>query len=132
MHSRQASSSSFAEAFDAAWNWLGPLTFQVADFEEESSSVSSPTPSSTDSEVPVSPVGCDSLSDAPTSLASPLSTPISPISPKIDTNVADNFASAFDIDGVLVRGGRPIPEAIEAMKVFNGENEFGTQVYVPS
>jgi len=42
--------------------------------------------------------------------------------------VADDFAFAFDIDGVLIRGGRPIPEAIEAMKVLNGENEFGIKV----
>ncbi|KAI1152598.1 HAD-superfamily hydrolase [Nemania diffusa] len=39
--------------------------------------------------------------------------------------VADSFAFAFDIDGVLVRGGRPIPEAIEAMKVLNGKNKYG-------
>lgn len=38
-------------------------------------------------------------------------------------HVADNFVFAFDIDGVLVRGGKPIPEAIEAMKVLDGENE---------
>jgi ribonucleotide monophosphatase NagD (HAD superfamily) len=28
----------------------------------------------------------------------------------------------------LIRGGRPIPEAIEAMKVLNGENEYGMKV----
>jgi hypothetical protein len=28
----------------------------------------------------------------------------------------------------LVRGGRAIPEAIQAMKVLNGENEYGIQV----
>ncbi|KAI0426330.1 HAD-like domain-containing protein [Xylaria sp. FL1042] len=42
--------------------------------------------------------------------------------------VADSFAFAFDIDGVLVRGGRPIPEAIEAMKVLNGKNQYGIKV----
>jgi hypothetical protein len=51
----------------------------------------------------------------------------SPISPP-HQNVADSFVFAFDIDGVLVRGGRAIPEAIEAMKVLNGENEYGIQV----
>ncbi|KAI1467768.1 HAD-superfamily hydrolase [Daldinia caldariorum] len=54
---------------------------------------------------------------------------ISPISPPIDKElVADSFAFAFDIDGVLVRGGRPIPEAIQAMKVLNGNNKYGIKV----
>ena len=44
------------------------------------------------------------------------------------TSVTDKYAFAFDIDGVLIRGGRPIPEAIEAMKMLNGENEYGIQV----
>jgi hypothetical protein len=52
----------------------------------------------------------------------------SPISPPLDVTVADSFVFAFDIDGVLVRGGKAIPEAIEAMKVLNGENEFGVQM----
>ncbi len=42
--------------------------------------------------------------------------------------VADSFAFAFDIDGVLVRGGRPIPEAVEAMKVLNGNNKYGIKM----
>ncbi|KAI1359637.1 HAD-like domain-containing protein [Xylaria arbuscula] len=42
--------------------------------------------------------------------------------------VADSFAFAFDIDGVLVRGGRPIPEALEAMKVLNGKNKYGIKI----
>ncbi|TGJ82379.1 hypothetical protein E0Z10_g6392 [Xylaria hypoxylon] len=42
--------------------------------------------------------------------------------------VADSFAFAFDIDGVLVRGGRAIPEAIEAMKVLNGDNKYGIKI----
>jgi len=54
-------------------------------------------------------------------------TPGSPITPP-GVPTADAFAFAFDIDGVLVRGGRPIPEAIEAMKVLNGENEYGMKV----
>ena len=40
----------------------------------------------------------------------------------------DSFAFAFDIDGVLIRGGEPIPEAIEAMKVLNGQNEYGIKM----
>ncbi|EMR65210.1 hypothetical protein MGN70_003871 [Eutypa lata] len=86
------------------------------------SPVESPTPSET----------APSLS--PTGSASP-STPgseaTSPISPPIDSNedvVADGFAFAFDIDGVLVRGGRAIPEAIEAMKALNGENKYGIKI----
>lgn len=54
-------------------------------------------------------------------------TPGSPITPA-DPPTADSFAFAFDIDGVLIRGGRPIPEAIEAMRVLNGENEYGIRV----
>jgi hypothetical protein len=54
-------------------------------------------------------------------------TPGSPITPE-EIPTADSFAFAFDIDGVLIRGGRPILEAIEAMKVLNGENEFGVKV----
>jgi hypothetical protein len=59
--------------------------------------------------------------------SSPPSTPGSPITP-VDIPTTDSFAFAFDIDGVLIRGGRPIPEAIEAMKVLNGENEYGMKV----
>ena len=51
----------------------------------------------------------------------------SPITPE-DVPTTDSFAFAFDIDGVLIRGGRPIPEAIEAMRVLNGENEYGVKV----
>ena len=42
----------------------------------------------------------------------------------------DKYAFAFDIDGVLIRGGEVIPEAIEALKVLNGQNEFNIKVYV--
>ncbi|KAK1071724.1 hypothetical protein LTR12_005226 [Friedmanniomyces endolithicus] len=56
--------------------------------------------------------------------SSPLS---SPETPPV-TNVIDKYAFAFDIDGVLIRGGRPIPEAIEAMKVLNGKNAYGIKV----
>lgn len=44
------------------------------------------------------------------------------------STVTDKYAFAFDIDGVLIRGGRPIPEAIEAMKVLNGQNQYGIQM----
>jgi hypothetical protein len=40
----------------------------------------------------------------------------------------DKFAFAFDIDGVLIKGGDVIPEAIEAMKVLNGQNEYNIKV----
>jgi hypothetical protein len=69
---------------------------------------------------------------SPTTSATP-STPLSaPISPKnapvTEDLVADSFAFAFDIDGVLIRGGRAIPEAIQAMKVLNGDNEYGIKM----
>lgn len=51
-----------------------------------------------------------------------------PVDPK-ETMITDTYAFAFDIDGVLIRGGEPIPEAIEAMRVLNGENEWGIKVY---
>lgn len=54
--------------------------------------------------------------------------PDSPGSTPPETSVTDKYAFAFDIDGVLIRGGRPIPEAIEAMKMLNGQNEYGIQV----
>ncbi|PYH95117.1 HAD-superfamily hydrolase [Aspergillus ellipticus CBS 707.79] len=41
---------------------------------------------------------------------------------------ADDFALAFDIDGVLMRGGEPIPEAAAALKYINGENPYGVRV----
>ena len=47
-----------------------------------------------------------------------------------ETSVTDHFAFAFDIDGVLIRGGKPIPEAIKAIKVLNGQNKYGIKVYV--
>lgn len=42
---------------------------------------------------------------------------------------ADEFAFAFDIDGVLMKGGQPIPEAVDALKYINGENPYGVKVY---
>ncbi|KAK4975550.1 hypothetical protein LTR66_010984 [Elasticomyces elasticus] len=55
---------------------------------------------------------------------SPFSTPSTPP----ETNVTGKYAFAFDIDGVLIRGGRPLPEAIEAMKVLNGQNAYGVKI----
>lgn len=53
----------------------------------------------------------------------------SPVSrPAVSTT--DEFALAFDIDGVLIRGGKPIPEAVDALKYINGENPYGIKVYV--
>ncbi|KAK5659012.1 hypothetical protein OQA88_1099 [Cercophora sp. LCS_1] len=123
MPARQISSSSFAEAFNTARSKLSTVTFQDAEFEE--SDTSSPSLSS-DSEGPVS--SSESVTSAPPSPVSSIGSPVTPHSPSTESSVADNFAFAFDIDGVLIRGGRPIPEAIEAMKVLNGENEFGISV----
>ena len=57
---------------------------------------------------------------------SPSSGPVSPM----ESSVTDKYAFAFDIDGVLIRGGRPIPEAIEAMQVLNGKNAYGVKMWV--
>ena len=57
-------------------------------------------------------------------------TPGTPVSTPPEIPSSDTFAFAFDIDGVLIRGGQPIPEAIEAMKLLNGENEYGVKVLV--
>lgn len=58
--------------------------------------------------------------------SSPINTPMS--SPPMVTS--DDFALAFDIDGVLIKGGQPIPEAVDAMKYINGDNPYGVKVYV--
>lgn len=122
MAARQVSSSSFAEAFDVARSKLEELGMQEPGEDETLSSPAlSSSSSATDDE---SPSPC-SPSDG--RVPSPLS-PATPITPAADPDVADNFAFAFDVDGVLIRGGRPIPEAIEAMKVLNGENEWGIKV----
>ena len=47
---------------------------------------------------------------------------------RVETGTTDAYAYAFDIDGVLIRGGKPIPEAVEAMKKLNGYNEYGIKV----
>ena len=117
---RTVSASSFAETFDIARR---NLENKISHEEQEEPT----TPDSILSE-PSSPASLASP-DAPTpaSLATPLTDPVTPLTSG-EEEVADNFAFAFDIDGVLVRGGRPIPEAIEAMKMLNGENEYGIRV----
>ena len=44
------------------------------------------------------------------------------------SRATDRYAFAFDIDGVLIRGGKAIPSAVKALKVLNGENEYGIKV----
>ena len=44
--------------------------------------------------------------------------------------VSDRIAFAFDIDGVLMKGGKPVPEGIEALRYLNGQNPYGMRVYV--
>lgn len=39
-----------------------------------------------------------------------------------DENTTDKFAIAFDIDGVLMKGGQPLPASIDAMRYLNGHN----------
>lgn len=41
---------------------------------------------------------------------------------------AKNMAFAFDIDGVLAHGNHAIPEAKEALKMLNGDNELGIKI----
>lgn len=113
---RTSSASSFAEAFDIARRKVDKSIQEIREQESPGSEIN---------ESNISPSLTDSGADSPDSLASPLTEPASPL-PELE--VADEFAFAFDIDGVLVRGGRPIPEAIEAMKVLNGENEYGVRM----
>jgi HAD superfamily hydrolase (TIGR01456 family) len=113
LHRREASSSSFAEEFDAARQKLAELDLDVE----------TQTPGSADSLS--DPGSLVSDSEPTSSLASPITNPVTPAS---DPDVADDFAFAFDIDGVLVRGGNAIPEAVEAMKVLNGENDYGIRI----
>ncbi|KAJ9162081.1 HAD-superfamily hydrolase [Coniochaeta hoffmannii] len=111
LHRREASSSSFAEAFDVARSKLDELDLDVD------------TPGSVDTMSDPGSLVTDSAPNS--SLASPIT---NPTTPAYDPDVADDFAFAFDIDGVLVRGGNAIPEAVEAMKVLNGENEYGIRI----
>jgi hypothetical protein len=45
-----------------------------------------------------------------------------------DRSSTDKFAIAFDIDGVLVKGGKPLPASIGAMKYINGGNPYGVKM----
>lgn len=101
---RASSSASFIHEMSVARQELDALTMN-----------SSPEPS-----LPAS--AGSSLEGSPASALAP-TTPTGAAMP-----VADGFAYAFDIDGVLIRGGRAIPEAVEAMKYLNGENEFGITI----
>ncbi len=90
---------------------------KVSQAKMEFDDISMPSDGST---TPSSP---DLASDSSRAVSvSSIPTPNSPVDP---ASVADSFVFAFDIDGVLVRGGEAIPEAIQAMRVLNGENEFG-------
>lgn len=120
LHPRQISSSSFAEAFDVARSKLDKFD-PYSDDDDTLSPVLSLNGSVTSEDTPQ----LTDVDDSPLDSVSPIT---QPGTPQIDPDVVDNFAFAFDIDGVLIRGGRPIPEAIEAMKVLNGENEFGIKV----
>ncbi|KAL8414539.1 hypothetical protein RB594_005683 [Gaeumannomyces avenae] len=124
---RTVSSSSFAEAFDKARHKLDKeLKTELKQLSLNDDS----TPDLSDSEsTPASPgsLASDSGVGTPT-LASPGTPLTAALTPLVDPDVTEDFAFAFDIDGVLIRGGNPIPEAIEAMKVLNGENQYGVKV----
>lgn len=47
---------------------------------------------------------------------------------KEKVQAAKNMAFAFDIDGVLAHGNELIPEAAEALKMLNGDNELGIKI----
>lgn len=46
----------------------------------------------------------------------------------IDHERVASYAFCFDIDGVILRGPNTIPEAVEAMKLLNGENKYNIKV----
>lgn len=78
---------------------------------------------------PTSPVDEDTASSSEFSDANSWDMSCYP-SPNVSpvTKVVPDFAFAFDIDGVLLKGGEVIPEAVEALKVLNGKNEFGIEI----
>lgn len=45
-----------------------------------------------------------------------------------ESRVTDKYAFAFDIDGVLIRGGKPLREGAEALNALNGNNPYGIKV----
>ncbi|KAL5890384.1 hypothetical protein ACKVWC_005593 [Pyricularia oryzae] len=119
---RTQSASSFAGAFDVARHKLDKQLDKEMRNELKSLALVE-----SDSSTPTSPgsLASDSGSGTPNSPGSPLTAALTPLS---DPDVAEEFAFAFDIDGVLIRGGKVIPEAVEAMKVLNGENKYGVKV----
>ena len=119
---RTVSASSFAETFDIARRNLEDQLH----LEEDDSDIDAPVSPDLDATATATPT-LSSNTLTPASLSTPPTEVATPRNPNEDV-VADNFAFAFDIDGVLVRGGNPIPEAIEAMKMLNGENEYGIRV----
>jgi hypothetical protein len=117
----QSHNSSFAASLETARSELAAIGLEEEDMLSPSSSspeISSSPETSSSPEIATSP----ETSSSPETSGSPF-TPA-------DVLTTDAFAFAFDIDGVLVRGGKPIPEAVEAMKVLNGENEYGMKVQV--
>lgn len=66
------------------------------------------------------------LADDPSDATPDDSGPVTPDASGLSTT--DKYAFAFDIDGVLIKGGEVIPESVEAMKVLNGQNEYGIKV----
>lgn len=108
-------SHSFSSGFAAS---LGKARKEVGSMDIEDEAVAPTSPES-----PGSP---EMFAGSPEESAP--QTPITPITPLDGLPSADTFAFAFDIDGVLVRGGQAIPEAIEAMKMLNGENKYGVKV----
>ncbi|KAK6507265.1 hypothetical protein TWF481_005713 [Arthrobotrys musiformis] len=44
------------------------------------------------------------------------------------SNVVPDYVFGFDLDGVFLRGGNVIPEAKEALRILNGDNEDGIKV----
>lgn len=46
----------------------------------------------------------------------------------IDHPRVASYAFCFDIDGVILRGPNTIPEAVEAIKLLNGENKYNIKV----
>ncbi|EPE05217.1 phosphatidyl synthase [Ophiostoma piceae UAMH 11346] len=120
---RTVSASSFAETFDIARRNLENQLHE----EENDSELDEPISPDLNATANPTPILSSSSTLTPDCLSTPPTEVATPRNPS-EEEVADNFAFAFDIDGVLVRGGNPIPEAIEAMKMLNGENEYGIRV----
>lgn len=97
---------------------------QEATFMDQVQKVKKDLDVSTGTPIDSLPASPELASDSSRGSISDISTPSSLTS----ASVADSFVFAFDIDGVLVRGGKPIPEALKAMQVLNGDNEWGLHV----